>query len=96
MLTGGTKLGPYEILSHLGAGGMGEVYLARDDRLDRDVASKVSPETMSRDRERVLRFECETLAQPLNPSRSAEDHHRSRHRQMARPKDWLRRERGTV
>ncbi len=45
----GTKLGPYEILSPLGAGGMGEVYRARDTKLDRDVAIKVLPELFSRD-----------------------------------------------
>jgi eukaryotic-like serine/threonine-protein kinase len=58
-LTSGSKLGPYEILSPLGAGGMGEVYRARDTRLDRDVAIKVLPEQMARDKERVLRFERE-------------------------------------
>src|SRR2546429_6634669 len=45
----GTKLGPYEILSPLGAGGMGEVYRARDTRLDRDVAVKVLPANLSSD-----------------------------------------------
>jgi serine/threonine protein kinase len=59
MLTPGTTLGPYEILSSLGVGGMGEVYRARDSRLDRDVAVKVLPEDMARDKERVLRFERE-------------------------------------
>jgi len=53
------RLGPYEILSPLGAGGMGEVYRARDTRLDRDVAIKVLPQQMADDRERVLRFERE-------------------------------------
>ena len=55
----GTKLGPYEILSPLGAGGMGEVYRARDSKLDRDVAIKVLPEFYSRDPERVARFQRE-------------------------------------
>ncbi len=47
MLTSGDKLGPYEILSPLGAGGMGEVYLANDGKLDRKVAIKVLPELMT-------------------------------------------------
>jgi serine/threonine protein kinase len=46
-LTSGTKLGPYEIVSPLGAGGMGEVYRARDTRLDRVVAIKILPEHLS-------------------------------------------------
>ena len=58
-LTSGTKLGPYEILSPLGAGGMGEVYRARDTRLDRDVAIKVLPESFARDADRLRRFELE-------------------------------------
>ncbi len=58
-LEAGTKLGPYEILSPLGAGGMGEVYLANDSKLDRKVAIKVLPESMVRDNERVARFERE-------------------------------------
>jgi serine/threonine protein kinase len=55
-LATGTKLGPYEILSPLGAGGMGEVYLANDSKLDRKTAIKVLPETMTRDQERVARY----------------------------------------
>ena len=55
----GTELGPYEILSPIGAGGMGEVYLANDSKLDRKVAIKVLSETMTRDKERVARFERE-------------------------------------
>jgi serine/threonine protein kinase/Tol biopolymer transport system component len=58
-LTSGTKLGPYEILSPLGAGGMGEVYRARDTRLDRDVAIKILPESLARDADRLWRFEQE-------------------------------------
>jgi serine/threonine protein kinase len=58
-LSAGVQLGTYEILSPIGAGGMGEVYRARDTRLDRDVALKILPESLSRDPERVLRFERE-------------------------------------
>ncbi|MGB7583867.1 MAG: protein kinase, partial [Terriglobales bacterium] len=62
MLNPTTKLGPYEILSTLGAGGMGEVYRARDARLSRDVAIKVLPPAFSRDPERLRRFEQEARA----------------------------------
>jgi Tol biopolymer transport system component len=58
-LASGTKLGPYEIQSPLGAGGMGEVYRARDTRLGRDVAIKVLPAAFSRDPERLRRFKLE-------------------------------------
>src|SRR5271166_385678 len=58
----GTKLGPYEIVGPLGAGGMGEVYRARDSRLGREVAIKVLPATFSRDPERLRRFEQEARA----------------------------------
>jgi serine/threonine protein kinase/Tol biopolymer transport system component len=58
-LTSGTKLGPYEIQSPLGAGGMGEVYRARDTRLGRDVAIKVLPEALPKDTDRLRRFEQE-------------------------------------
>jgi Tol biopolymer transport system component len=58
----GTKLGPYEIVSLLGAGGMGEVYRARDSRLKREVAIKILPQTISLDADRLRRFEQEALA----------------------------------
>src|SRR6202453_3118214 len=61
-LTSGTKLGPYEIVSLLGAGGMGEVYRARDSRLRREVAIKVLPQALSLDADRIRRFEQEALA----------------------------------
>jgi Tol biopolymer transport system component len=62
MLSAGTKLGPYEILGAIGAGGMGEVYRARDSRLKRDVAVKVLPKAFSSDADRLRRFEQEALA----------------------------------
>jgi hypothetical protein len=61
-LTAGTRLGPYEIQSPLAAGGMGEVYRARDARLGREVALKVLPESFSRDPDRLRRFEQEARA----------------------------------
>jgi Protein kinase domain/WD40-like Beta Propeller Repeat len=58
-LVPGTRLGPYEILAPIGAGGMGEVYKARDTKLDRHVAIKVLPEALANDLERLARFERE-------------------------------------
>jgi tetratricopeptide (TPR) repeat protein/TolB-like protein len=61
-LAAGTKLGPYEILAPIGAGGMGEVYRARDPRLGREVAIKVLPSSFSQDADRLRRFEQEARA----------------------------------
>ena len=61
-LASGTRLGPYEVLAPLGSGGMGEVYRARDERLDRDVALKVLPASYSSDADRLRRFEQEARA----------------------------------
>jgi eukaryotic-like serine/threonine-protein kinase len=61
-LSSGTKLGPYEIVAPLGAGGMGEVYRARDTRLGRDVALKILPESFAREADRLRRFEQEARA----------------------------------
>src|SRR5246127_112444 len=69
-LTTGSRLGPYEILSALGAGGMGEVYKARDTKLDRDVAIKILPQAFVADPERIARFqrEAKTLASLSHPN----------------------------
>src|SRR5579872_6593985 len=61
-LAPGTRLSQYEILAPIGAGSMGEVYRARDSRLDRDVAIKVLPELVSSEPERLQRFETEAKA----------------------------------
>ena len=61
-LTSGAKLGRYEILTSAGAGGMGEVYRARDARLNRDVAIKVLPVAFATDPERLRRFQQEAQA----------------------------------
>jgi serine/threonine protein kinase len=58
----GHRLGPYEVVSFLGAGGMGEVYRARDTRLDREVAIKILPAELASEPERLKRFEREARA----------------------------------
>src|SRR5215472_8506428 len=70
MLSAGTRLGPYEIVSPLGAGGMGEVHRARDTKLNRDVALKVLPEAFAQDAERMARFqrEAQVLASLNHPN----------------------------
>ncbi|HEY3123654.1 MAG TPA: protein kinase, partial [Thermoanaerobaculia bacterium] len=69
MLAAGAKLGPYEILAPLGAGGMGEVYRAQDTRLERTVAIKVLPQHLSNSPESRQRFEREakTISQLSHP-----------------------------
>jgi eukaryotic-like serine/threonine-protein kinase len=75
LLTSGTKLGPYEIQSALGAGGMGEVYRASDTKLKREVALKVLPELFANDAQRAARFEREAqLLASLNHSHIAHLH----------------------
>ena len=68
-LSAGTRLGAYEIVSALGAGGMGEVYRARDTKLNRRVAIKVLPDLFARDTERLARFtrEAQTLGALNHP-----------------------------
>src|SRR5512147_2430118 len=72
-LAPGTRVGPYEVTAAIGAGGMGEVYRARDPKLKRDVAIKVLPDAFARDPERMARFqrEAEVLAS-LNHSNIAQ------------------------
>jgi Tol biopolymer transport system component len=72
-LTAGTRLGPYEVVAPLGAGGMGEVYRARDTKLNRDVAIKVLPEAFAADADRLARFarEAQVLASLNHPNIAA-------------------------
>ncbi len=73
LLNQGTKLGPYEIVTPLGAGGMGEVYRAKDTRLGREVAIKSLPQAFLADPERLSRFrrEAQTLASQNHPNIAA-------------------------
>ena len=72
LLASGTRLGVYEVLSAIGAGGMGEVYTARDTRLQRDVAVKVLPHVFASDADRLARLGaggcCEGASGPTIPS----------------------------
>jgi serine/threonine protein kinase len=73
MLSAGERIGSYRIVSWLGRGGMGEVYRAHDDTLERDVAIKVLPEAFTSDAARLARFEREArvLAAPSHPNIAA-------------------------
>ena len=79
-LTRGTRLGVYDILNQIGAGGMGEVYRARDTKLDRDVAIKVLPDFFAHDPGRLARFERAPGTWPrrrsYSPARRADSHRR--------------------
>ena len=68
-LRAGTRLGPHEVTAQIGMGGMGEVYRARDTKLNRDVALKVLPESFANDPDRLARFtrEAQTLASLNHP-----------------------------
>jgi serine/threonine-protein kinase len=72
-LAAGTRLGPYEVIAQIGAGGMGEVYRARDPKLNRDVALKILPDTFSADPDRLARFrrEAQVLAALNHPNIAA-------------------------
>ncbi len=80
-LSSGFRLGAYEILGSVGAGGMGEVYRAHDPRLGRDVALKILPESMARDPEGLARFtrEARAVAAPQS-SRTSSPSSRPRRR----------------
>ena len=73
LLSPGTWLGQYEIRSHLGSGGMGDVYRAHDSKLNRDVALKLLPKIFANDPERLARFrrEAQVLAQLHHPNIAA-------------------------
>jgi serine/threonine protein kinase len=72
-LAQGTRLGPYAVVSPLGAGGMGEVYRARDTKLNRDMALKILPEAFAADPDHLMRFtrEAQTLASLNHPNIAA-------------------------
>ena len=72
-LAPGTRLGPYEVHAPIGAGGMGEVYRARDSKLQRDVALKILPELFKLDPDRLARFrrEAQVLASLNHPNIAA-------------------------
>ena len=88
MLTAETRLGPYKVISQIGAGGMGEVYRAVDVRLDREVAIKVLSERLVNDPDAITRFEREAKAvAALSHPNILAIHDFDRDRES--PKDWL-------
>ena len=70
-VSAGTRIGAYEVIDSLGAGGMGEVYRARDSRLDRDVALKILPDAVAQDPDRLARFERRRLPPASKPRRTS-------------------------
>ena len=96
-LTPGTRLGVYEITVQIGEGGMGQVYRARDTKLNRDVALKVLPDSVADDSDRLARFtrEAQTLAS-LNHPNIAHIHGLEESGGVTRPRDGTRRGRGSV
>ena len=76
-LTVGTTLGPYSVTAKIGEGGMGEVYQARDTKLDRDVALKVLPEAFTSDPDRLARFQREAQVLADLRGRASESHYLS-------------------
>ena len=74
-LTAGVRLGPYEILGAIGVGGMGEVYRARDTKLNRDVALEILPEAFASDPDRLARFTREAREMARNCSMSVPTAH---------------------
>src|SRR5260370_39317773 len=77
MLLAGTKLGTYQVVAQIGAGGMGEVYRAHDTRLQRDVALKVLPEIFAADVSRMARFEREARCPRRGGARNRPHHGRA-------------------